>query len=547
MRNEKLLLSILEAAIKEKPETAKELQRIKNRFSGKLESYSASNYELNKFYQELVKKNLLKDNSELKKLIKKRTVRSISGVAIITVLTKPYPCPGKCVFCPNEKGMPKSYLSNEPAAMRALLNDFDPVKQIEKRLTSLKNQGHPTDKIELIVLGGTFSFYPKRYQKNFIRKCFNALNEGKPEKSLNKAQKKNETALHRVVGLSLETRPDFVTKDEVRWLRELGCTKIQLGVQHLDNEILKYVKRGHLKEDSIRAIKLARDAGLKICLHIMPNLPGSTPEKDLNVFKELFESQDFRPDYLKIYPCSVTPFSELEKWFKKGKYKSYPYEELKKLIVKIKGLIPEYVRIERLVRDIPGESILEGSRVTNLRQELQREYPNMKCRCIRCREIKGTEIDTGKLEFKIQEFEASNGKDFFLSYNQTVRSDSGAPYYKPFCESKTQNDKICSLLRLRFPSSDQVMPEIDPSTTSIIREVHTYGMQLEIDNESRGEAQHIGLGKKLILKAEEISLKNGYKKIAVISSIGTREYYKKLGYKLEGTYMMKNLLIKRPI
>ena len=521
MRNEKLLLEILKTAIEERPKDAKEFQRIKNRFSGELQSYSASNYELNKFYQEAVKKGLLKDDQAIKKLIKKRTVRSLSGVAIITVLTKPYPCPGKCVFCPNEKGMPKSYLSNEPAAMRALLNDFDPTKQIGKRLISLKNQGHPTDKIELIVLGGTFSFYPKRYQKDFIRKCFNALNGGAPEKTLALAQKKNEKALHRVVGLSLETRPDFVTKDEIRWLRELGCTKIQLGVQHLDNEILKYVKRGHLKEDSIRAIKLARDAGLKICLHIMPNLPGSTPAKDIEVFKELFGNQDFRPDYLKIYPCTVTPFSELETWFKKGKYKSYTDKELRDLIVKIKALIPEYVRIERLVRDIPGESILEGSRVTNLRQELQREYPNMNCRCIRCREIKGEEIDPSKLELKIEEFEASNGRDFFISYNQ--------------------NDKICSLLRLRFPSLDQVVPEIDPHTTSIIREVHTYGSQLKIDKESRGEAQHIGLGKKLILKAEEISRKNGYKRIAVISSIGTREYYKKWGFKLKGTYMVKNL------
>ncbi len=511
-----LLEEIIEEALTKKVTTAEQLQKIKNRLAKKHGLYSASNYELNRFYLE---SNFPKTPT-LQKLFQKRQVRSISGVSIITVLTKPFPCPGKCVFCPSEKGMPKSYLSNEPAAMRALLNDFDPYKQIEKRLTSLRNQGHPTDKIELIVLGGTFSFYPRRYQRDFIRQCFNALNGGKKELSLARAHKKNEKATHRVVGLSLETRPDYVTSEEVRWFRKLGCTKVQLGVQHLDDKVLDYVKRGHHREDAIRAIRLCKDAGLKVCLHMMPNLPGSTPAKDLAMFHELFENSDFRPDYLKIYPCTVTPFSELEKWVARGEYRSYSDEKLADLLIEIKKTVPKYVRIERLIRDIPGESIIEGSRVTNLRQELKRKHPNLKCNCIRCCEIRDQEIDPKRLKFHQLEFDASEGKEFFLTYDQ--------------------GNKLCSMLRLRFPSRQPIVPEID-NKTAIIREVHTYGSHLKIAKRSRGAAQHTGLGKKLITKAEKTAKKSGYKKIAVISSIGTREYYKKLGYKLEGTYMIKSL------
>ncbi len=517
MQNAKLLQEILEEALKTEVKTARDLQKIKNRLAKKHKLYSVSNYELNKFYA----KSDLPQTPTMKKLLQKRQVRSMSGVSIITVLTKPYPCPGKCVFCPSEKGMPKSYLSNEPAAMRALLNDFNPYKQIEKRLTSLQNQGHPTDKIELIVLGGTFSFYPRRYQRDFIRQCFNALNGGKKELSLKKAQKKNEKAKHRVVGLSLETRPDHVTKEEIQWMRKLGCTKMQLGVQHLDDKVLEYVKRGHYREDAVRAIQLCKDAALKVCIHMMPNLPGSTPKKDLDMFNELFDSQDFKPDYLKVYPCTVTPFSELEHWVEKGQYKSMSDKRLEKLLVDIKKTIPKYVRIERLIRDIPGESIIEGSRITNLRQEIQRNYPDLKCNCIRCREIKDAEIIPSKIKQHKLEYDASNGKEFFISYDQ--------------------EDKLCSMLRLRFPSRDKVMPELEPKTTALIREVHTYGSQLKIAKKSSGEAQHIGLGRKLMAEAEDMSKKAGYKKIAVISSIGTREYYRKLGYKLEGTYMTKVL------
>jgi len=368
-------------------------------------------------------------------------------------------------------------------------------------------------------LGGTFSFYPRRYQQAFVRQCFNALNGGKKELSLEKAQKNNENAEHRVVGLSLETRPDHVTKDEVRWLRKLGCTKIQLGVQHLDNTILDYVKRGHYKEDAAQAIRLCKDAGLKICLHMMPNLPGSTPAKDLQMFKELFANPDFRPDYLKVYPCTVTPFSELEGWVKKKTYKSYSDQELEELLVKIKRTIPEYVRIERLIRDIPGESIIEGSKITNMRQEIERKY-KVECKCIRCREIKDTDIIAEKLKFHKLEYDASGGKEFFLSYDQ--------------------GRSLCSMLRLRFPSPDQVVKEID-GQIAIIREVHTYGSQLRISKKSTGEAQHIGLGRKLIAEAENLSKTAGYKKIAVISSVGTRAYYKKLGYERDGTYMSKPL------
>lgn len=543
----------IEEAIQQNINSERKLQVLKNAFSTRYKITSLTNQELIQSYKFLLKEKKIERHPTLEKIFKKRKVRSLSGVTVITVLTKAYPCPGKCVFCPTENQMPKSYLSNEPAAMRALLNDFDPCKQVKNRLHALDISGHPTDKIELIVLGGTFSFYPKRYQRDFIRACFNALNGGKKERTLKKAQKINETEKHRVVSLSLETRPDYIDEEEVRHFRELGCTKIQLGVQHLDNEILDYVKRGHHAEESARAIKLCKDAGLKVCVHMMPNLPGSTPEKDLKMFRKLWRSEDFRPDYLKVYPCSVTPFSELEKWWQKGEYKSYSYEILEKLIVDIKKTFPIYVRVDRLVRDIPGESILEGSRVTNLRQEIARKYPDLKCQCIRCREIKNAPVDATKIKFHQMEYNASGGKEYFLSFDH--------------------NDKICALLRLRFPSYHYEKNHIhhlenipfckqwnektlkqkkiinnnkkhfikELLGAAIIREIHTYGLTLNLGKKEDSASQHLGLGKRLMRKAEDIAKKNGYKKIAVISAIGTREYYRKIGYKIKGTYMVKNL------
>ncbi len=515
----------IEEAQKTNLQSEDDIARFKKAFAKKKKASTLSNYNIVKTYHALVKKGEIKEDPNFLSLFRKRKIRSLSGVSVITVLTKPYYCPGKCVFCPTEKDMPKSYLSNEPGAMRAVLNDFDPTRQIETRLKSLQNQGHPTDKIEIIVLGGTFSAYPHAYQTAFIRNLYNALN-GTHYRSLQAAQKHNETAKHRCIALSLETRPDHITKDELRRFRRLGCTKLQIGLQSLYDDVLTLNKRGETVEQGRRAVQLARDAGFKFSVHIMPNLPGSTPERDYEMMKQLFEDPAYKPDFLKLYPCSVVPYSELEKWWKRGEYKPYNDKTLLNLIIKCKKTVPEYCRIDRLVRDIPGESILAGNLSTNLRQIIQIQEKKPICRCIRCREIRKQSVNPKNIKYKTQKFTAANGQEFFLTYDDVSK------------------DKLLSLLRLRLPSylfnnKKHFIPELQ--NTAIIREIHTYGFQVEIGKTDKKASQHLGLGHKLIKKAETITKKAGISKIAVIASIGTREYYRKWGYELEGTYMTKLL------
>lgn len=503
-----------------------ELHKLKKNYSKEFKSPLPSNFSLQEAYKSLLEDGWVGDKI-IQRLIRKRKIRTMAGVSVVTVLTKPYPCPGKCVFCPTEPGMPKSYLSNEPGAMRAVLDDFHPRDQVSTRLSSLKAQGHEVDKIEMIVLGGTFSAYNRQYQKNFIRTLFNACNN-KNERSLEKAQKRNEDSKNRIIGLSLETRPDHINPEEIKFMRELGCTKVQIGVQHTSNKVLELNKRGEKIEDTINAMQLLKDAGFKVAFHMMPNLPGSTPAMDIKMLNEIFESEKFRPDHLKIYPCVVTPYAELEEWHKAGKYKNYSDETLIKILIEIKKNIPEYIRLERLFRDIPGESILSGSQKTNMRQLLETimKKEGLRCHCIRCREIKGEDYNPEKIKLQTLEFDASGGKEFFLSYVEQGR------------------DKLCSLLRLRFHSffmngKKHFIKELNGA--AIVREVHTYGYQVEIGKGTSGASQHIGLGRRLLVEAERISKKAGHKKMAVISGVGTRNYYRKWGYELEGTYMTKIL------
>ncbi len=502
------------------------LHKMKKKLAREYKMDLPSNFKLQKAYQSL-KKEGWEGDEKLQALIRKRKIRTLSGVSVITVLTKPYPCPGECVFCPTEAGMPKSYLSNEPGAMRAVLDDFHPQEQVKTRIESLTRQGHETEKIEMIVLGGTFSAYNRSYQTNFIRALYNACNP-KKARSLKEAQKINESSPHKIIGLSLETRPDHINEEEIKNMRRLGCTKIQIGVQHTDNKVLALNKRGERIEDSIRAIALLKDAGLKIACHLMPNLPGSTPDMDLAMLKDFFENPAFKPDQLKIYPCVVAPFTELEKWWEKGLYHSYSDEVMMELLMEMQRSLPEYVRVERLFRDIPGESILEGSQMTNMRQIIERRMKEkgIRCRCIRCREIKGESYDPKATELRVLEFEASKGKEFFITFNDKER------------------DKLCSLLRLRFPSyllenKTHFIPELNGA--SVIREVHTYGSQVNTGRRKGAASQHSGLGRRMLEKAEFITKEAGYSKIAVIAGVGTRNYYRKWGYELEGTYMTKQL------
>ncbi len=319
------LLQITRQLIKNKPETRKKLADLKRQAAGKFKLPPPLSADIFKIYKKLLQEKKIKRDEHLELLLKKREVRTISGVAPVAVLTKPYPCPGKCAYCPTEKNMPKSYLSNEPAVMRAIAFNFNPEKQVAGRIKVLEMNGHPTDKLELIVIGGTWSALPDKYQKWFIQKCFNGAND-KKSKNLAAAQKINETAAHRIIGITLETRPDHITPNEIMRMRELGATRVELGVQSIYDSILQRNCRGHNAAETVRATKLLKDAGFKICYHLMPNLPGSTLVKDLKMFREIFSNSDFQPDMIKIYPCVVTRGSEIYKWWKQKKYKPYSEE-----------------------------------------------------------------------------------------------------------------------------------------------------------------------------------------------------------------------------
>ncbi len=485
-------------------------------------------------YRQLVKSKKIKANKQFEQLLKKRAVRTLSGVSVITVLTKPFVCPGRCVYCPTEPDMPKSYLSNEPAAARAKMNLFDAKRQVTMRIQALENNGHMVDKLELMVLGGTWSVYPSKYQDDFIRDCFYAANtfskKTKRRKySLLREQKINETAKYKIIGLTLETRPDFVSLTEIKKMRRLGCTRVQLGIQHTDDKILKLIKRGHSLEQSVTATRLLKEAGLKVDHHYMPDLPGSTPAKDLKMFKYVFSSPDLQPDQIKIYPCIVNEYAKLYKWYKQGKYKPYTIKQLNNLLLKIKSLVPPYMRINRLIRDIPKESIIAGNKITNLRQYLQTELKKQgkACQCLRCREVRADVKKSDKIKLVKREYPASYGQEIFLSF-----------------ESLDQK-KVYAFLRLRFnnPDSKNILPAI--KNAALVRELHVYGQMIptydQNQDDEASQTQHLGLGKKLMAEAEAIGRQKNFKKIAVISGIGVRNYYRKLGYRLQDTYMVKSL------
>ncbi len=473
---------------------------------------------------------MIKKSENLENLLIKRKIRSLSGVVVVSVLTKPYFCPGKCIFCPTEKGFPKSYLSGEPAAQRAKMLKFDPCFQVKKRLESLKKQGHPTDKIELRIIGGSFSVYPKNYKIWFFTNCFAAANKSKrfSEKKISwgnliKEQKINEKSKQRIIGISIETRPNLITKEEILDLRKLGVTMVELGVQTIFDYILKKCKRGHGKKETIRATKLLKNAGFKALYQMMPNLPSSDFKKDLKCFEEIFQNPDFRPDWLKIYPCLVCKGSELYGIWKKGKYKSYSDKELIQLLVKIKARLPYWVRLARLFRDIPSQKIEGGCRISNLREVVlsRMEKEKKKCFCIRCREVKAGYNPKEKIYLFREDYDASEGKEIFLSFENRKRT------------------KLFSFLRLRIIFEES--PILILNNSAIIRELQTYGQAVPI-SEKKVAPQHMGLGKKLIETAENIAKEEFFlSKIAVISGVGARDYYRKFGYKLKDSYMVREL------
>lgn len=500
--------------------TAKNLAEFKRRWAKKL-GKTPRNSLILVAYKALVKQGKLKRSIGFEQALRLKKVRSLSGVTPFAVMTKPYKCPGQCSYCPLVDGMPKSYFADEPAAQRGKTHDFDPALQVDDRLKQLRQTGHNLDKIELIVIGGTFSAYPDNYKRKFFKGMIDACN-GEQSKNLVEGQKRNENAKRRIVGISVETRPDWITEREVRLLRELGVTKVQLGVQAFDEKILRRINRGHALKQVSEATRMLRNAGFKICYHFMPNLPGSSPEKDVEMAKVMYADRRFKPDFVKLYPVVVVPGTKLHEEWERGEYVPYDDEALKGVLKTIKMMTPSWVRIDRLVRDISKQWIKAGSVRTNMRQIIQKELEvsGRICKCIRCREVKQATFKES-YRYRIREIDTLGGKELFLSF-----------------EDKKH---LYSLLRLRLVNRKEKVLFDELKRAALIREIHTYGMALPLDEREEGKAQHRGLGKELLKKAEKIAKNAGYKKIAVISAIGTRSYYRKYGYELEGLYMTKVL------
>jgi len=477
-------------------------------------------------YRRLVESGEWPADQALLAAIRLKPVRTLSGVTTVTVLTKPYPCPGKCIFCPEDVRMPKSYLPDEPGAMRALEHGFDPFTQVESRLESLTSVGHPTDKVELLILGGTFSSYRRDYQEWFVRRCFEAMNgsasldnPGGP--GLKEVHRINESALHRNVGLSVETRPDEVTPAELAWFRSLGVTKVQMGVQSLDDSILELNQRGHTAAEARRATALLRAAGFKIVLHWMPNLMGATPASDRADFPRLWEG--LCPDEIKIYPTQLLETAPLYAYWQRGEYHPYTTEELVALIADVKVTIPRYCRVNRVIRDIPSPHVVAGNKRSSLRQDVHAEMARRgtHCDCIRCREVGAGKVDPAALRLDDLVYHPDGAEEHFLSF-------------------VTPDDKLAGFLRLSLPGQESPPTGLsDLAGAAIVREVHVYGQSLAVGAEQSGAAQHAGLGTRLLAEAGRIASEKEYRRMAVIAAVGTHNYYLERGFERGELYLVK--------
>jgi elongator complex protein 3 len=484
-------------------------------------------------YYQLVKEGKIIPDSNLLQEIRMKPMRTLSGVTTITVLTKPFPCPGNCIFCPDDSLLPKSYIRKEPGAARAFQNNFDPFLQVSSRLESYLAIGHPTNKIELLILGGCWTAYPQDYQEWFIQRCFDALN-GTESGSLVEAQQNNQTTDHRNVGLVIETRPDEITPEVLFNLRRLGVTKVQMGAQSFDDHILKLNRRGHSTKTTLQATAVLRAAGFKIVLHWMPNLLGATPESDRIDFNRMWDD-GYCPDEIKIYPTQLVESADLYNIWKEGKYHPYTTEQLVQLIADIKPSIPPYCRVNRVIRDIPADYIIAGSKRSSLRQDALKELSNrgQQCRCIRCREVRGQVIDPKNLNYEDLAYQAAGAHEHFLSF--VTPDDHLVAYLRLSMADSTNENEDKEIRRDLY----HLIPELKGA--AIIREVHVYGQSLGVGSEQVGAAQHIGLGTTLLQKAEEIARQSGLKKLVVISAIGTREYYRSRSFSQGDLYMTKTI------
>ena len=474
---------------------------------------------------------LPEEHETLRRILMVKPSRTLSGVAPVAVMTSPSPCPhGKCLPCPGGPDhpfhSPQSYTGEEPAAKRAREHDFDPFRQVQARLGQFEILGHRVEKVELIVMGGTMTARPVEYQQEFVARCIEAMNTyhgGTPAPvapDIHKVEDANETSPIRCVAITFETRPDWCRKEHIDRMLDYGVTKVELGVQHVDDEILRYNRRGCTVADTVEANTLLRDAGMKVGFHMMPNLPGSDIVSDRKMFEILFADPRFRPDFLKIYPTLVTPGSEIEDlWQKKG-YFPYAEDELVDLIAYAKSLIPEYVRLQRIQRDIPAKLIVAGSKHSNFRQLAQNRLKESgeRCRCIRCREI-GRLPSLAESAIQVLEYAACGGTEHFIS--------------------AVSDDSLIGFARLRFPSMTY-RPELE--SAALLRELHVYGSLVPVGKDAGSEEwQHRNYGKDLLLYAEEIARSAGFQRLAIMSGIGVRPYYRRQGYERRGPYMIREL------
>ena len=465
-------------------------------------------------------------NKRYKQLLMVKPTKTASGVAVIAVMPKPFECPhGRCTYCPGgiEFNTPLSYTGTEPATKAAQKSSYDPYQQVQSKIDQLQARGHSTGKSEIVIVGGTFPFMPVNYQKEFAKSCYDALNDRKSE-SLEQAIVANETTENRCVGFTVETKPDYCKEPHIDLMLELGVTRVEIGVQSLRDNVYKLVNRGHTLEDVINAFRIARDAGYKIVAHMMPGLPGSSPEKDIEDFRRLFEDDAFKPDMLKIYPTLVLEHTGLHKKHQSGKYHAYSDDDLVNVILEAKKMVPEWLRIMRVQREIESKDIVAGPKSGNLRQIVLQKLKEHghECRCIRCREtgLQRRYPPEHDVILKRTDYSASRGEEVFLSY-----------------ESKDGNT-ILGFLRLRRLSRPH---RAELAGSAIVRELHVYGQAVSVGSKEVDDSyQHRGYGAKLLKEAEQIAKDElGVEKIAVIAAVGTRQYYRKLGYRQEGPYVSK--------
>ncbi len=464
---------------------------------------------------------------KLQKVLLKKPVKSASGVTVIAIMPKPFACPhGRCTFCPGgtEINTPNSYTGKEPVTLSAIEDDYEPGTQIKRRIEQLIAFGHDPTKLELVIVGGTFLFMPDEYQRNFIKSCYDAIN-GFESSSLEDAKRNNEKAKMRNVGFTIETKPDYCQQKHVDIMLDYGTTRVEIGVQSLTERVYNIVNRGHNLQQVISSFQIAKDAGYKVVAHMMPGLPTMSPKEDIADFKKLFEMEEFKPDMLKIYPALVLKDTPLYDDYKLGNYKPYSTEDMINVLTESKKMVPKWVRIMRVQREITTDEIVDGPKMGNLRQKVHQELEKQgtSCKCIRCREAGlNNKKEFSELKLERIDYDAGGGKEVFLSFND-------------------ENDLTYGFLRLRKPSQNAHRHEITDET-SIVRELHVFGKAIGIGEQEEISIQHQGIGKKLMMKAEEIAATDlSSNKLCVISAVGTREYYRKLNYKNNGPYMAKEL------